>query len=350
MVGNLMKKRRKSKNIYDKPITMENLYKMWNIIRVTCKNKKEVYYFSLNLNTNIYNIYLKLKNKTYVPSKYKTFMIFEPKARLVMSQSIPDKLVNHFVANFYLIPYLESSLIDTNVATRIGKGGGYAMDMLKKYFNKILIHYPNKEVYCLKVDISKYFYSIDHSILLKLLEDKIADKDVINLIKMIISQTNNKYINDAIRKYNEKYNTDIPYYVENTGLSIGAMSSQFLAIFYLNTLDHYIKEQLNCKYYIRYMDDILILDTDKEKLKYCYKCICKKIEELKLKVNKKSNIYRSSKGFSFLGYTYKVIHNKLHISCKKETYIRIQITTKIRILRKYLSPNNFGKANCGSGS
>ena len=102
------------------------------------------------------------------------------------------------------------------------------------------------------------------------------------------------------------------------------MSSQFLAIFYLNDVDHYIKEQLRCKYYVRYMDDLLILDKNKEKLKEYYKLITKQIEKLDLKINKKSNIYRSSRGFSFLGYTYKVMYNKLYISCKKETYMRIK--------------------------
>lgn len=133
MDGNLMKKKRKSKNIYDKYIALENLYNMWSIIRRICKNKMEVYYFSLNLNTNIMNIYNMLKNKTYKPSRYKTFMIFEPKPRLVMSQTVTDKLVNHFVANYYLIPFLDHSLIDANVATRKYKGSSYAMNLLIKY-------------------------------------------------------------------------------------------------------------------------------------------------------------------------------------------------------------------------
>ena len=148
---------------------------------------------------------------------------------------------------------------------------------------------------------------------------------------MIIKESGNDYVNDMIEKYNIKYNLELPFYKKDTGLSIGAMSSQFLAIFYLNDLDHYIKEELNCKYYIRYMDDFLILDNDKEKLKDYYLKITKKVEELKLKVNKKSNIYRSSNGFSFIGYTYKVINNKLYISCKKDTYIKI--LKKLEFLR-----------------
>lgn len=324
MHGNLMKKAKKSKCIYDSAITYENIYAMWLIIRRTCNNKKAVFYFSLNLNTNINYIYEVLKNKKYIPYKYRTFLIFEPKPRLVMSQTVYDKIINHFVANYYLIPFLESKLIDSNVATRKNKGSKYAMELIKKYYNKILINNPGCEIFCLKVDISKYFYTIDHEILINMLKKKIYDDDVINVIKVIISETNKDYINENITYFNSKYNVDIPFYNNGKGLSIGAMTSQFLAIFYLNDLDHYIKEELKCKYYIRYMDDFLILDIDKDRLKYCYRSIKEKIADLKLKINKKSNIYRSSVGFSFLGYRYQVINNKLKITLKNKTFRKIK--------------------------
>ena len=91
------------------------------------------------------------------------------------------------------------------------------------------------------------------------------------------------------------------------------MTSQFLAIFYLNEIDHFIKEQLKCKYLIRYMDDILILDTDKDKLKYVWKVLKEWFKDVELELNKKSNIYRLSNKISFLGYTYKVCNDKLVI-------------------------------------
>ncbi len=318
-----MKKTRKTKNIYDSAITYENLYKMWKKIKCTCKNKKQVYYFSLNLNTNLWSIYNDLKNKKYIPDKYRTFMIFEPKPRLVMSQSIKDKIVNHFVTNYYLIPYLENKLIDSNVATRTNKGSSYAMELLKKYFNKLLIR-SEEEIYCLKLDISKYFYTIDQKILVDMLQKEIKDKDVISLISLLISGTNASYINENITKYNEYYGTDIPLYKNGKGLSIGAMSSQFLAIYYLNKIDHYIKESLKCNYYIRYMDDFLILDNDKENLKKCKNLIEQEINKLNINLNHKSNIYKSSHGFSFLGFKYKVLNNKLNISFNKKTYLKIK--------------------------
>ena len=319
-----MKRRKECRNIYDDAITMDHLFKMWKIIKGTCKNKKELYYFSLNLNSNLYQIYNSLKKETYLPSKYRTFIIFEPKPRLVMSQTITDKIVNHFVANYYLIPYLESSLIDSNVATRKNKGGNYAIGLMKKYFNKLLINYPNQEIYCLKMDISKYFYSIDHDVLIDMVEKKIKDKKVIHLLRVMINETNASYINKNIDYYNQKYNINIPHYQYNVGLSIGAMANQFLAIFFLNDIDHYIKEELGCKYYIRYMDDLLILDLDKERLKKIFQLLVVRFSDIHLKVNRKSNIYRCSNGVHFLGYKYLVSHGKLLISCNKKTVFRIK--------------------------
>ena len=122
--------RKKLNHIYDEYLTIDNLYAMWNIVRITCKNKREIFYFSLNLNTNILNIYNELKSRTYKPDKFRCFMIFEPKARLVMSQTIKDKIINHFITNYYLIPFVESKLIDSNVATRKLKGSNYANILL----------------------------------------------------------------------------------------------------------------------------------------------------------------------------------------------------------------------------
>lgn len=187
--------------------------------------------------------------RNYKPLPFRLFLIFEPKARLVMSQTVSDKIVNHFITNYYLLPYLEKKLIDQNVATRKNKGSSYANKLIIDYINKIRIKDKNIDIYCLKIDISKYFYSIDHNLLLKMLKEDIEDKSVIDIIKKVIGETNKPYVNETINKYKE-----------STGLSIGAMTSQFLAIYFLNGLDHYIKEELKCNYYIRYMDDFLIFD------------------------------------------------------------------------------------------
>lgn len=318
-----MKKKRKTKGIYDRYLTIDNLYESWKIVKRTCKNRKEVYYYSLNINSNLMDIYNKLKNRCYIPDKFRCFMIFEPKARLVMSQSIRDKIVNHFITNYYLIPYLENSLIDSNVATRKNKGTSYGIDLVNKYINKIIVKDKPKEIYVLKIDISKYFYNIDHDILFNKLDNDIYDKDVINLIKLFVMETNKDYVNNDINRYNRLYGTDIPMYKNNKGLSIGAVSSQFLAIYYGNDMHHYLKEKLDIKYLITYMDDYLIIDTNKNRLKDIWKEIELYLNKLRLNINKKSNIYRLSKGFNFLGYKYRYINNRLVIGYDRKTYKKI---------------------------
>lgn len=321
------------KDIYYKPITFENVYDTWNIVRRTCKNRRAIFRFSVNKNTNVFNIYRALVNKNYKPLPFVIFLIFEPKPRLVMSQTVSDKIVNHFIANHYLLPFLERKLIDSNVATRKSKGSRYAGELLQKFINTIRIKEKDKEIYCLNIDISKYFYNIDHNILIKKLEREIEDKDVINLIKVILDETNKPYVNEIIDKVNARFDINIPRYKKDVGLSIGAMTSQFFAIYYLNDLDHYIKENLKCKYYVRYMDDFIILDTDRDKLKRIWKLIEKQIELLNLKVNPKSNITSLTIGISFVGYKYKIENGKFKIKYKKKT-IR-KINKKLSILKKY---------------
>lgn len=297
---------RKTRRIYDKALVYENVYAAWKTVSHTCKNRRGVFEFSMFAHVRVAKILDELKNRTYYPNKYRCFMIFEPKPRLVMSQSIRDKAVNHFVANEYLIPLLDPSLIYTNVATRKGAGSSRAMKMLKRYISQMMAERPGEKIYVAKIDIAKFFYTIDHEILFNKLKLRIKDSDVIELLKRIIDETNKPYINKIIDRFNVRYGTDIPHYENNKGLSIGAVTSQFLAIYYLNDLDWFIKEELGCRYLIRYMDDILILGFDKQELYRIMEIVGMELEKLKLKVNPKSAVYNccSLTGFPFLGYRY----------------------------------------------
>ncbi|MBR3056236.1 RNA-directed DNA polymerase [Candidatus Saccharibacteria bacterium] len=246
---------RKTRRIYDKALTYEKVYSAWNTVSHTCKNKQGLFEFMLFAHVRVDKILEELKQRKYYPHKYRCFMIFEPKPRLVMSQSIRDKVVNHFVAREYLLPLLERTLIDTNVATRTGMGSSYATKMLRRYLSQMMAKRPGAKIYAMKVDVSKYFYTIDHEILFEKLERRIKDGDVLEILRRIVGETNKPYINRVIDGFNAYYHTDIPHYEQGKGLSIGAMTSQFLAIYYLNDLDHYIKEVLGCRWFIRYMDD-----------------------------------------------------------------------------------------------
>lgn len=340
-----------TKNLYNNMLNYNNALSMYYKIKRNFRNKRMIFEFSLNLNTNIMNLLLLLKNKKYKFSKYNIFMIRDPKYRIIMSENIHDKLVNHMVSKYILLPSLENKLIDTNVATRINKGSSYAINKFKNYINKL--KYENKEIYILKIDIKKYFYNIDHDILFNLIKKYIKDKDSLKLIKHILDSTNEEYVNKEITRlknekimYINKLNIsekekiskikiikEIPIYKYGKGLPIGNMTSQILAIFYLNDIDHYIKEDLKYKYYIRYMDDLLIIDNDINKLKNSLNLILNELSKLKLEINSKTNIYKLSNGISFLGYMFKLVNSKLIIRYNNRT-IR-KITKKLKRLKKY---------------
>ena len=190
-----------------------------------------------------------------------------------MSQSVYDKVINHYVARFILIPKLEKYLNDRNCATRKNKGTHYAIKLLK---SDIEIFKKYNKFYFLKLDINKYFYSIDHSILIDLIKNDLNDEEL-SLMKIIINSTNYSYVNKDIEKYERLIDKELPKYEYGKGLPIGNMTSQFLAIFYLSKLQHYIRHNLKLKF-INYMDDYIIIHQDKEHLKECLEIIKEKLE------------------------------------------------------------------------
>jgi len=332
----------KRKNVlYENMISYNNILSVYKKIKNSTKNKKEVYNYELNLNQNLLDTLFSLSKSTYVFSNYNIFLVREPKYRLIMSESFPDKVVNHLFSKYVLSYALQSTLINSNVATRKDKGSKEAYRLFIKYTNKLI--YEKKKNYVLKIDISKYFYNINHNILMNMVSEKIKDERVLNMLKVILDTTDNDYINKTIlsvvnkeiykvNKLNistsekEKLINElksIPLYRKGYGLPIGNMSSQILAVFFLNKVDHFIKEKLGCKYYIRYMDDLVILGNDKEELKNIFESVSKYIESFDLNVNKKSGIYSLSNSVNFLGYNFKVFNNKLIIRYRSDTIKRV---------------------------
>lgn len=330
---------KKSKIKYLDPLKYDNIERVYKDIKSRTKNKRIIFNFEIYRKSNLYNILLSMYNKDIIFGKYNVFLIKEPKYRIIMSQNIFDKVINHVVSKYYLLPSLEKCMIDTNVATRKGKGSAYAFDVIKKYsrsFDK------SKKIYVMKLDISKYFYNIDHDILFDLVKKRIKDKDILKLVRKIIDTTNEEYINERIKylidkeisRNNNKCEIEelksIPLYKKGKGLCIGSMTSQILAIYYLNEVDHYIKEELKYKYYVRYMDDLVLFSYDKDKLKNDYYLIEKKINEYKLNLNKKSRIYDSSDGFNFIGYRFVFKNNKMIIKYNKKTFKRVVSNLKYK--------------------
>lgn len=338
---------------YEDLLDIEKVRAMYHIIRINTKNRGKLHKFELFYASNIISILTVLKNKSYQHSRYNVFLVHEPKYRIIMSEIMSDKIVNHLVSHYCLDPALTPHLIPQNVATRKNMGTKEGIRYVKKYINKLKINHD--KIYALKCDIKKYFYSIDHELILAKIKQFIPDEDLYKLVENIISSTDKKYVNEAIKKVidteikrvsnlnildKDKKIAElqaIPLYAPGKGLPIGNMTSQLLAIFYLNDLDHYIKEKLYCKYYVRYMDDFIIFDYDKDRLKAIKEKIAEKLKEFKLELNNKTNIYNVHQGFGFLGYYFFLKDKRLIVKLNSQTKRRIK--KKMRKLKKINAPN-----------
>ena len=284
-------------NLYNNMLKMENIDVAYNEVCAHTRNKKKVRNYKEYKCVYLTRIYNVLKNKNYEVGKYNVFTIYEPKKRIIVSQGLQDKVINHLISREILYPSLIPCLIDENVASIKSKGTSYGVKLMRKFHNVCKIKYG--EYYILKCDISKFFASIDKNILKQKLLKKIKDQDAIDIVFKVIDS-------------------------QEQGLGIGNMTSQVLAVFYLNDMDHYIKESLHIKYYVRYQDDFLLFHPSKEYLKYCLEKIKEFLEKEHLSLNKKSRIYKSTNNFLFLGrdkYGRYAKYREIKRKIKKQKYL-----------------------------
>ena len=337
-------------NLYSNTYDLDNIIEMTNKVCKNVKNKNKVNKFELYKSEHITSIKNRLANKNVSFGKYNIFMITDPKCRIVMAQEIEDKIINHLVAEYILIKTFESKFCNSMCATRKGKGTHYGIKLLKKYLNEMKSKYNN--FYILKIDISKYFYNIDHDILKKIISSKIKEKESLNILFNIIDSTNLPYVNERIKKVKEdkiKYlksiNGDeklikeifeIPLYECGKGLPIGDQTSQAFGLIYLYKLNHFIKEKLHIKYLINYMDDFVIIHNDKKYLKYCLNIIKDILNnEYKLKINiRKTKIDSVKNGVDFLGFIFYIKNNKVIMKLRNNTKKRFKKKLKNIILLK----------------
>ena len=303
-------------------------------VRKNVKNRKKIFKFENQKLEYLMHIKYVLENNLYNGGRHNIFLIYKPKLRVVMSQSIYDKVINHYVSRFILMPKLSKYLNNRNCATRKNMGIDYAIKLFKSDIESFKKY---ETFYFLKLDISKFFYRIDHNILLNLIKEDLTEEEY-NLVKTILDSTDKPYVNKTISNFESKLGSPLPKYDEGKGLPIGNMTSQFLAIFYLSKLQHFMIHNLHLKF-INYMDDYIIIHQDKKYLVYCLNILTSKLyNEYNLEVNKNKTYISSSKnGIPFLGYYIKVIN--------KKTIIRLNNNSKNNIKKgikrtKYLFENN----------
>ncbi len=297
------------KNLFSKICSFENLYFSYLKARRGKNNKKEVLKFTYNLERNLFVLQKELLTEKYKTGKYRKFTIYEPKKREISALPFRDRIVHHSLYSV-LEPIFEKYFISDSYACRKNKGTHKGIDKLQYFLIK------EKPKYVLKCDVRKYFASVNHLILKKIISKRIKDKKTLSLIYEIIDSTKSE-----------------------KGIPIGNLTSQLFANIYLNELDLFLKERQKIKFYLRYMDDFLILGNSKKQLWFLKNKINKfLLFKLKLELHySKSLIFPSLKGIDFLGYVCFPFHKLARKSTISNFLRKIKIKIKKYYIRKSIS-------------
>lgn len=289
-------------DFYSKIHDFKNLYRADKECRKGKEWKNSTNRFGIRRMESLLYLEHLLKTGQYEPGDYNVFEIHEPKRRTIKSIKYHHKIVQRSLCDNVIEPLLEPVLIYDNYACRKGKGTHAALRRTEEFIRK---HYREYGVggYVLKCDVEKYFDSIDHDVLWEMLTKYITDDKVLWLLKLIIDST------------------------DNPGLPLGNQTSQWLSVFFLNGMDHFIKEKLRIKYYLRYMDDFVLIHRDKEYLKYCKREIENYLASLKLELNGKSHVFPLKNGIDFLGF-------HLYLTSSGKVIKKVRRDSKERVRRK----------------
>jgi len=266
---------------------LSNLYNAYYKAVKSKRHKADALEYTKNLDLNLSLLSNQFLTGNIETGNYHYFKIFDPKERLICAAGFSERVMHHAIMNI-CHPLFEKHLIYHSYATRKGKGTYASLDIAKQAVKKYK--------WVAKLDIRKYFDSIPHLILQEKLQRLFKDKLMLSIFSKII----NSY-----------------HASDNKGIPIGNLTSQYFANYYLSSADHYAKEQLQIPVYIRYMDDILLFEQDKETLKRKVKSFCEFVETGLHLTFKLIDINATSKGVSFLGYRLFSDVIKLNQSSKK---------------------------------
>jgi retron-type reverse transcriptase len=257
---------------------------------------------------NLLALQAELLNKTYRPGGYRTFEIYEPKKRVISAAPYRDRVIHHALCNI-IGPIFERTFINDSYANRQGFGTHKALQRFTRF--------ARQSEYVLQCDIQKYFPSIDHEILKTLLRRKIKCPDTLWLIDLIIDRSN-----PQIPAYHYFPGDDLLTPVERRrGLPVGNLTSQFFANIYLNGLDHFVKEDLKIRRYLRYVDDFALFSNDREELQAARLAIENYLAGLRVKIHPiKSQLFRTRHGANFLGF--RVLPDRIRLRAANLRRIR----------------------------
>lgn len=287
------------RNEFNKNLTYEKLMQSHIKSRKGKGYRKEIIEFNLKQEEYIMWLLEELKNQKYKHGGYTTFYVTQPKVRKIEKSKYIDRIIHTWVVDNFLEPLFLPQFINTSFACLKNRG----MHKACIYVQNTMKHCKTiwNKYYILKMDVSKYFDSINKSILLNIIKRKIKDKKLLWLINEIL--------------YAQK---------REKGLEIGNYTSQMFANIYLNEIDQFIKHKLRIKYYCRYLDDSIIIVKTKEEARISLLEIKKFLKQnLELELNKKTQIFKNKQGVNFCGY--KINEYRLKLRDKRKRKLKKKV-------------------------
>jgi len=279
----------------------DNLLGAWRKAAAGKRGKRNVAAFDFHAADKLLAIQSALRNGTWSPGPYVHFQIHSPKTRRISAAPFADRVVHHALCNT-ISPRFERRFIADSFANREGKGTHRAIDRLQ--------HFARKYRYALRLDVVKHFPSVDHSILLGILARSIDDERILNLAARILASGD--------RVLEQEYEMvwfpgdDLFAICRPRGLPIGNLTSQFWSNCYLDPLDHFIKRELRCYAYLRYVDDMALLSDSKRQLWEWKSAIVKRLESLRLTVHERpAQVEPVTAGIPWLGFVVFPDHRRL---------------------------------------
>lgn len=257
--------------------------------------------FESLLADNLLELQQELVEKTYQPGKYNSFYIHEPKKRLISAAPFRDRVVHHALCNL-TVPYFEHLFIPDSYANRKGKGTHRALNRCT--------HFSQRFKYVLQCDVKQFFPSIDHSILYEVLLNMLPDQSVMWLVERILESGRGVLSEEYSMVFfpgDDLFSANRP-----RGLPIGNLTSQWWANCYLNPFDQFIKRELGCKAYLRYVDDFLLFNNSKRELFRWRERIIKRLAKLRLTLHEEQAYPKPVReGIPFLGFIIFPDHKRL---------------------------------------
>jgi len=264
---------------YEKVISFNALYKG---LKICCKNvrwKDSTIGYEGNAFKNTYKLRKSLVSGEYSIDKYQRFTIYEPKKREIVATRIKDRQFQRSLCDNGFYEQITRSFIQDNCACLRGRGVDYTLDRITAHLRRYNAQ-NGAEGWVLKCDIHHYFPSINHDVAKAAIRKRVTDDGIASRACEIIDSFG------------------------DVGIGLGSQVSQLVALAVLDDIDHYIKERLRIKHYVRYMDDFVLIHPDKEYLKQCREEVEKKLSEIGLQLNKKTALYPLRQGVKILNWRF----------------------------------------------